>query len=109
EGAHLRSTGSVDNELREHFAFDVGRAKHVRIPWRRGTGYSRDLLLDLELEVRLIGVDLLRRTAYDTLGKTTRDPLTREIVFVGNFLVQIDIGEYVRDLDRCGEHLEALG
>ena len=106
--AHVGAARRVDDELREHFAFDVRRAKHVGIPRRRIARERRHLLLDLELEVRLVVVDRLRRSADDTLGDTAGDALTREVLLVRDLLGEVDVGEHVGDLDRRGQHLEAF-
>ena len=54
ERARLGPARGVDDELREHLALDVGRPQHVGIARRRSARDRRDLLLDLELEVRLV-------------------------------------------------------
>src|SRR3954470_1474716 len=56
---HLERAGfvaarGVDDELGEHLTFDVRRPQHVGIREARGARDLGDLLLDLELEVRLV-------------------------------------------------------
>ena len=107
EAARLETARGVDDELGEHLALDVGGAKHVGVAQVAASGDLLHLLLDLELEVRLVGVDRCR-TAHDALGDATGDALTREVGLVRDLLGEVDVGEHVRDLDRRGEHLEAL-
>ena len=107
--AHVGAARRVDDELGEHFAFDVRRAEHVRVARRR---VARDTATPAfrpgtrsTSGCRSTGV---RRAADDALGDTAGDALTREVFLVRDLLGKVDVGEDIRDLDRSGQHLEAF-
>src|SRR4051812_17427639 len=85
EGSGLVPARRVDDELREHFAFDVGRPEHVGIAQIARSRDLLNLLLHLELEVGLIRVHG-SGTPDDTLARSAGDALPREIVLIRHLL-----------------------
>src|SRR5712691_1704721 len=105
ERIHISFSGAVDYELSLDLARNTRAFQNrwiLRL-WALGEHFSG--LLDLELEIGLVGGG---NSAHDSRARAALDAFSAEVAFVRDRLREIDLGDFDVDLDGRAKNLESL-
>src|SRR6266849_1709440 len=105
ERIHIGSSGAIDYELSLDFARNARAFQNRRILRLRTLGEHLSGLLDLKLEIGLVGVG---DSADDASTCAALYALAAEVVFVRDRLREIDLGDLDVDPDGRAKNLKTL-